>query len=183
MREDGRKAMNAPVFGHRPDRLTPGERTPTASAVGGNQANRYVSSTSLGEMCTEGRSFQPSRWELRDELLRRDVLAAVFLTEAVGVTSGALTAGDISAWYVTLQQLALTPPNCVFGPVWTLLYALMGVAAALAWRQRGRRDAQAGLVLFSVQLALNCSWSLVFFGGRDPLAGCSLSALSSQCWP
>lgn len=108
---------------------------------------------------------------LREELLRWDVLAAVVVTEAVGLTSGALSAGNITTWYATLQQPALTPPNWVFGPVWTLLYALMGVAAALVWRERDRRVARIGLGLFAVQLALNFAWSLVFFGARNPLGG------------
>jgi tryptophan-rich sensory protein len=108
---------------------------------------------------------------LRDDLLRKDVLAAVLLTEAVGLTSGALTASDISGWYATLNQPTLTPPNWVFGPVWTLLYALMGVSLALVWRERESRDAKAGVGLFALQLALNFAWSLVFFGGQNPLGG------------
>ncbi|WP_255151716.1 TspO/MBR family protein [Halorarius halobius] len=108
---------------------------------------------------------------LRGELLRKDVVAGVLLCEAVGITSGALTAGAITNWYATLQQPALTPPNWVFGPVWTLLYALMGVAAALVWRQRETRVAKVGLGLFAVQLALNFAWSLVFFGGQNPIGG------------
>ncbi|MFW6385337.1 MAG: TspO/MBR family protein [Halodesulfurarchaeum sp.] len=108
---------------------------------------------------------------LRDEFLRRDVAAAVLLTEAVGITSGALTAEDIADWYVTLQQPALTPPNWVFGPVWTVLYAMMGVSLALVWRERESRTATFGIGLFALQLALNASWSLVFFGDRNPLGG------------
>jgi tryptophan-rich sensory protein len=105
------------------------------------------------------------------EFLRWDVVAAVLLVEAVGLTSGALTADAITSWYATLQQPALTPPNWVFGPVWTLLYALMGVSLALVWRERASRIAKVGIGLFVVQLALNFSWSLVFFGAQSPLGG------------
>ena len=91
--------------------------------------------------------------------------AAVLLVEAVGLTSGALTATEITTWYATLEQPALTPPNWVFGPVWTLLYALMGVSLALVWRERESRTAKVGIGLFALQLALNFAWSLVFFGG------------------
>lgn len=107
----------------------------------------------------------------REEFLRKDVLVAVLITEAVGLTSGALTASDITTWYATLNQPALTPPNWVFGPVWTLLYALIGVSLALVWRERDSQVAKVGLGLFVVQLALNFSWSLVFFGGQNPLGG------------
>ena len=105
------------------------------------------------------------------EFLRKDVLAAVLLVEAVGLTSGALTATEITTWYATLEQPALTPPNWVFGPVWTLLYALMGVSLALVWRERESRTAKVGIGLFALQLALNFAWSLVFFGGQNPLGG------------
>ncbi|WP_255198287.1 TspO/MBR family protein [Halorarius litoreus] len=105
------------------------------------------------------------------EFLRWDVLVAVLLVEAVGLTSGALTASEITGWYATLQQPALTPPNWVFGPVWTLLYALMGVSLALVWRERASRTAKIGIGLFVVQLALNFAWSLVFFGAQSPFGG------------
>lgn len=108
---------------------------------------------------------------LRDDFLRWDVAAAVLLTEAVGLTSGAITATDITEWYTTLQQPALTPPNWVFGPVWTLLYAMMGVSLALVWRERQSRTGNVGIGLFVIQLALNFSWSFVFFGGRNPVGG------------
>lgn len=104
-------------------------------------------------------------------LLRPDVVAAVVLVEAVGLTSGALTAESITNWYAALDQPAFTPPNWVFGPVWTLLYAMMGVSLALVWREREASTATFGIGLFALQLALNFSWSLVFFGGRNPFGG------------
>ncbi|MFB6112662.1 MAG: TspO/MBR family protein [Halodesulfurarchaeum sp.] len=107
----------------------------------------------------------------RKTYLRRDVAASVLVTEAVGLTSGALTAEDVADWYSTLRQPALTPPDWVFGPVWTLLYAMMGVSLALVWRERRSRAAKIGLGLFLLQLGLNVSWSLVFFGERNPYGG------------
>ena len=67
------------------------------------------------------------------------------------------------AWYESLAKPAWNPPNAVFGPVWSGLYALMGVAAWLVWRRAGFRKASAGLVLFIVQLVLNALWSYLFF--------------------
>jgi translocator protein len=75
---------------------------------------------------------------------------------------------DTGAWYQALQQPAWQPPDWLFGPVWTLLYAMMAVAAWLVWRDRGFRGAPAALSLFMVQLALNVAWSWLFFGEQRP---------------
>jgi tryptophan-rich sensory protein len=68
------------------------------------------------------------------------------------------------AWYASLAKPAWTPSNALFGPVWTVLYVLMGVAAWLVWKRAGFRGAGAALALFVVQLVLNALWSYVFFG-------------------
>lgn len=68
------------------------------------------------------------------------------------------------AWYEALAKPAWNPPNAIFGPVWSLLYALMGVAAWLVWRRGGFKRAGAALGLFAVQLGLNALWSYLFFG-------------------
>ncbi len=71
-------------------------------------------------------------------------------------------------WYIGLTKPALTPPAWVFGPVWTLLYAMMAVVAWLVWRRYGFTDAIVPLGLFLGQLALNCLWSYLFFGLQRP---------------
>jgi len=68
------------------------------------------------------------------------------------------------AWYASLAKPAWTPPNALFGPVWTVLYVCMGVAAWLVWKRSGFGGAGAALALFVVQLVLNALWSYVFFG-------------------
>lgn len=102
----------------------------------------------------------------RDDL--PGLLAAIVVCELAGIVPAFLTADDVSGWYTTVQQPAFTPPNWVFGPVWTTLYLLMGVALYLVWR--GERDRLA-LGAFAVQLALNASWTLVFFGMQWPAGG------------
>lgn len=74
-----------------------------------------------------------------------------------------------SAWYRSLPKPALNPPGWVFGPVWTILYALMAVAAFLIIR-RGGRGVRLAMTLFAVQLLLNASWTPVFFGLHKPAA-------------
>lgn len=70
-------------------------------------------------------------------------------------------------WYAQLDKPPWNPPSRVFGPVWTALYVLMGVAAWLVW-DRWRGQARAALTLFVVQLAFNAGWSAVFFGLQSP---------------
>ncbi len=73
--------------------------------------------------------------------------------------------GGFSAWYLTIQKPSFTPPNWVFGPVWIVLYLLMGIAAFLVWQKGlGHRAVRIALIWFLVQLALNAAWSPVFFG-------------------
>jgi len=69
------------------------------------------------------------------------------------------------AWYAALRKPSWTPPGWLFAPVWTLLYAMMAVAAWLVWRQTGF-SGEVGL--FGVQLALNAAWSWLFFGLHRP---------------
>jgi len=71
-------------------------------------------------------------------------------------------------WYASLVKPSWNPPNSVFGPVWSTLYVLMGVAAWLVWRKVGFAGAPVALRLFIVQLALNALWSYLFFGIHQP---------------
>ena len=72
------------------------------------------------------------------------------------------------AWYAALAKPAWNPPSAVFAPVWTVLYASMGVAAWLVWRRGGFAGAGPALVAFGVQLVLNALWSYLFFGLHRP---------------
>lgn len=92
----------------------------------------------------------------------------------VGAAAGALTAGSIGGWYAALIHPPGTPPNALFGPVWSVLYVLMGVAAWRIWRL-----VQAGpaLRLWGWQLAVNAAWTPVFFGLHRPLAALGVLVL------
>ena len=92
------------------------------------------------------------------------VLAAFIIGSlAAGLIGSIATMPNIPTWYATLVRPPLNPPNWVFGPVWTTLYILMGIAAFLVWQRRDHPAARQGLALFAVQLALNALWSWVFF--------------------
>jgi benzodiazapine receptor len=92
----------------------------------------------------------------------------VGLCWGVAGLGGVFTAMGVSDWYLTLARPSWNPPSGVFGPVWTLLYTVMGVAAWRVWTRRREAPARVALALFGVQLLLNLGWSVVFFGLRAP---------------
>lgn len=73
------------------------------------------------------------------------------------------TINNVTGWYATADKAPWSPPNWVFGPVWTVLYTAMAVAAWLVWRSRSP-NRRAALTLYGIQLALNFAWTPVFFG-------------------
>ncbi len=87
-------------------------------------------------------------------------LAVSFTAAAVG-SAASIQAGP---FYTQLIRPEWAPPPGLFGPVWTILYTLMGIAAWLVWRVGGFRAARTALTLFLVQLAVNALWSWLFFG-------------------
>lgn len=97
----------------------------------------------------------------------RQILALVlFVAIAFGVAAlGSIaTFQNVEGWYAEADKAFWTPPNVVFGPVWTVLYTLMSVAAWLVWREPASRDRSRALGVYIAQLALNAVWTPVFFG-------------------
>ena len=90
----------------------------------------------------------------------------VGVTMTVGALGGIATGSSVNNWYQGLTKPALNPPSWLFGPVWTLLYVLMAVAAWKVWLE-GRFWGVPG-ALFALQLVLNFLWSWLFFGQRRP---------------
>ncbi|HSA83501.1 MAG TPA: TspO/MBR family protein [Patescibacteria group bacterium] len=100
------------------------------------------------------------------------LIISVIGCELVGILGTLFTISAIPTWYSTLSKPFFSPPNWIFGPVWTLLYLLMGVAFYLIWKQdfKKKKVKTAGL-FFLAQLALNFIWSPIFFGLMSPLLG------------
>lgn len=90
--------------------------------------------------------------------------------ELVGITSGLLSSSGVTEWFLTLHKPSWNPPSWLFGPVWTLLYCLMGIAWYFIWRSEVsvslKRNA---FSLFAIQLFLNFLWSILFFKFHQPL--------------
>ena len=103
------------------------------------------------------------------------LVVAIAVSELAGVIGSLFTVPSILTWYAGLAKPALNPPAWIFGPVWTTLYFLMGIAAFLVWKKGfGRRDVKIALAVFVGQLALNALWSIIFFGLHDPLLAFSI---------
>lgn len=93
-----------------------------------------------------------------------------FLLICLGAASLAsfLTMRGVREWYPRLRKPPGTPASWIFGPVWTMLYVLMAIAAWLVWRDYGWRGGRSALFIFFAQLGLNMAWSGIFFGARLP---------------
>jgi tryptophan-rich sensory protein len=91
------------------------------------------------------------------------VLLLSLVVTGAAASLGAIASIDAANFYATLDKPAWAPPPGIFGPVWTVLYVLMAVAAWLVWRTAGFRAARIPLALYVVQLALNALWTWLFF--------------------
>lgn len=100
------------------------------------------------------------------------LLISIVICELVGLSGIPFTSSAIPSWYATLSRPFFSPPNWIFGPVWTTLYAMMGISAYLVWMKGAKHQKVTyALRFFAVQLILNFAWSLLFFGLRNPLLG------------
>lgn len=90
------------------------------------------------------------------------------ITLLVGFIAGFATASSVNGWYTTINKPAFNPPNWLFAPVWTTLYIMMGIALYLIWRLPASVSRNKAMLIFFVQLALNFSWSMIFFGLHSP---------------
>ena len=97
------------------------------------------------------------------------LIGFIVLSQLAGIIGSVFTVPAIDAWYAELVRPSLAPPNWLFGPVWTILYVLMGIAAFVVWRVgTDRALVRRALVVFGVQLILNTLWSIIFFGWQSP---------------
>ena len=107
----------------------------------------------------------------RTQRMRRAgrLVLSLFLPLVAGALGGLATSQGVTDWYPTLLKPPFNPPSWVFGPVWTLLYLLMGYALYLIW-DLGLRNPKVrwAMYLFGLQLLFNILWSFLFFGARAP---------------
>ena len=121
-----------------------------------------------GIATTARQSTTPTTWQPTS--LRQAVLLLGFIATCIAAAGlgAATTSMSVGGWYQTLAKPSWNPPDWLFGPVWSVLYFLMAVAAWLVWRRGGWSASQSALTWFGIQLALNVLWSVVFFGMQQP---------------
>ena len=110
--------------------------------------------------------------DLRPGAARSALALVLFLAISFGVAAlgTVATFQNVDGWYADADKAFWTPPNAVFGPVWTVLYTLMSVAAWLVWRRPATPERRRALGVYIAQLVLNAVWTPVFFG-LYPLIG------------
>lgn len=90
------------------------------------------------------------------------IIVSAVLCVLLGSAGALFTAPEIQGWYQSLNKPSWNPPNWLFGPVWTLLYLLMGIAAGIIWNSNAA-DKKSALQVFILQFILNSAWSFLFF--------------------
>ena len=98
------------------------------------------------------------------------LIISLLLPQIAGGTGASFTITSINSWYRAIEKPSFNPPGWIFGPVWTLLYILMGIASYLIWKSDHPQKKNL-LTLYFVQLGLNALWSPAFFGLESPVLG------------
>jgi len=99
------------------------------------------------------------------------LIVSICLCFLIAFLGSLVTFSSISTWYAGLNKPFFNPPNFIFGPVWSILYTLMGIALFLVWEKGLKnKNVSKAVKIFLLQLALNFLWSLVFFGFHLPFA-------------
>ncbi len=94
------------------------------------------------------------------------LIVSIGVSFLAGVVGSIFTFSAIPTWYATLAKPSFNPPNWLFGPAWTILYILMGIALYLIWTS-ATQNKKIAYMAFFVQLILNALWSIIFFGAHN----------------
>jgi tryptophan-rich sensory protein len=98
------------------------------------------------------------------------LIGFIALPLIIGFTAGIATASGIGSWYSGLTKPWFNPPNYLFGPVWTILYTLMGIGSWMIWKSNAAQTAKnRALMIYGLSLTLNFVWSFLFFYFNQPL--------------
>lgn len=96
------------------------------------------------------------------------LFVSVAVCQLAGIVGSLFTAPAIPTWYAALKKPSFNPPSWLFGPVWITLYTMMGVSLYLIWQKRGEiKLAWPAIIFFLIHLAVNASWSIIFFGQKN----------------
>lgn len=112
---------------------------------------------------------------LKGDFMRKENLInlaiCIFICLLAGAIGSIFTYSAIPTWYAGLNKPTFNPPNWLFGPVWTLLYVLMGISLYYIAINPNKKERKIPMIIFGVQLGLNTLWSILFFGMHSPVMG------------
>lgn len=94
------------------------------------------------------------------------LIISIVMCLLAGIIGSLFTSSAIPTWYATLNKPSFNPPSWLFGPVWTLLYILMGISFYLIWTAKKSKYKSTAIKIFIIQLILNALWSIIFFGAH-----------------
>ncbi len=91
------------------------------------------------------------------------LIVSLIIPLSVGAVAGMFTSQAVPTWYASLNRPSFSPPNWVFGPVWTSLYILLGISFFLIWKESSSPKRNLAIKIFAIQMLLNFAWSFIFF--------------------
>jgi len=98
-----------------------------------------------------------------NKILILKLIISLIIPSGLGIIAGLITSQSIPEWYTNLRSPSFNPPNWIFGPVWTVLYLLMGISLFLVWKQEPNKIRNLAIAVFFIHLLLNIGWSFIFF--------------------
>ena len=96
------------------------------------------------------------------------LIICLAIPQIAGGIGALATTPNIDSWYASIIKPSFNPPNWIFGPVWTFLFLLMGIALYFVWTSKQNKARTIGLRVFGIQLILNIVWSYLFFAMHRP---------------
>ncbi len=100
------------------------------------------------------------------------LILSIIICQAAGLIGTIFTMDSIPTWYAALNKPSFNPPNWLFGPVWTVLYLMMGISLFIVWKEDLKNKiVKSAFIIFMIQLFLNTIWSVVFFGMQSVSGG------------
>lgn len=107
---------------------------------------------------------------MRKKIDYTKLVISILICNAAGIIGSFFTSPTIPGWYASLVKPGFNPPGWIFGPVWILLYIMMGISLYLIWREGlEKKQNRIAAIMFGIQLILNSAWSIIFFGLHAPL--------------
>lgn len=91
------------------------------------------------------------------------LIISITIPLTLGFVAGMFTAQAVPDWFAGINKPIFSPPNWIFGPVWTALYLIMGISFYIIWQQESTKRKKYAIVFYAIQLSLNFAWSFLFF--------------------